>query len=80
MVGVGVGVLPAVQIEGLKPPLRGVHFRTPTEYIPLQHPFRHWEFEEHCNQSPSDPVVVGAGAEGGVGVGPEQLLIILKKW
>jgi hypothetical protein len=63
--GVGVGTDPAVQIAELKPPLSGVHFSTPPEYIPLQHPFMHWEFEEHCTQSPREPVV------GGVGVGPD---------
>ena len=51
--GVGVGPDPAVQMEGLKPPLRGVHFSTPPEYVPLQHPFMHWEFEVHFTQSPS---------------------------
>ena len=49
----------AVQMLGLKtPPLSGVHFITPPEYIPLQHPFLHWEFLEHCSQSPSDDVLV----------------------
>jgi len=56
--GVGDGgVGPAMQMLGLNPPLSGVHLSTPSEYIPLQHPFMHWEFEEHCSQSPSDPVV-----------------------
>ncbi len=59
----------AVQMEGLKPPpLSGVHLRTPPEYMPLQHPFLHWEFLEHCTQSPSVPVeVVGGVDAGGVG-------------
>jgi len=60
--GVGVGAggvpVPAMQMLGLKPPLRGVHLFTPPEYTPLQHPFLHWEFEEHCAQSPSVPVPV----------------------
>jgi hypothetical protein len=46
----------AVQMEGLKPPpLSGVHLNAPPEYIPLQHPFLHWEFLEHSAQSPSVP-------------------------
>ena len=53
-------------MEGLKLPLSGVHFSTPLEYIPLQHPFMHWEFEEHCTQSPREPVVGGVG-DGGFG-------------
>ena len=59
----------AVQMEGMKtPPLSGVHLNTPPEYMPLQHPFLHWEFLEHCAQSPSDPVVVVGGVgDGGVG-------------
>ena len=62
----------AVQMEGLKtPPLSGVHLSTPPEYMPLQHPFLHWEFLEHCAQSPSDPVVV----VGGVGVGGVGTLV-----
>ncbi len=53
--GVGDGgVGPAMQMLGLNPPLSGVHLSTPSEYIPLQLPFMHWEFEEHCSQSPSD--------------------------
>jgi hypothetical protein len=66
--GAGVGPDPAMQMLGLKPPLSGVHLSTPPEYMPLQHPFLHWEFEEHCAQSPSDPVVGGVGV-GGVAVG-----------
>jgi hypothetical protein len=31
----------------------------------LQHPFLHWEFEEHSSQSPSDPSV-GGGVVGPV--------------
>jgi hypothetical protein len=77
-VGAGGGPVPAMQMLGLKPPLSGVHFSTPPEYILLQHPFLHWEFEEHCTQSPSVPVVVVGmvgvvgvvGVVGGVGVGP----------
>ena len=43
-------------MEGLKPPpLSGVHLNAPPEYIPLQHPFLHWEFLEHSAQSPSVP-------------------------
>jgi len=57
----------AVQMWGMKtPPLSGVHLNTPPEYMPLQHPFLHWKFLEHCAQSPSDPVVGGVGV-GGVG-------------
>jgi len=67
--GVGDGgVGPAMQMLGLNPPLSGVHLSTPLEYIPLQHPFMHWEFEEHCSQSPSDPVVGEVGVVGVVGV------------
>jgi hypothetical protein len=62
-----VGVL-AIQMSGLKPPLSGVHLSTLSEYLPLQHPFMHCEFEEHTSQSPSDPVVGGLGG-GVVGVG-----------
>ena len=49
----------AVQIVELKPPLSGVHFSSAPEYMLLQHPFLHWEFEEHKTQSPSDPSVGG---------------------
>ena len=67
--GVGDGgVGPAMQMLGLNPPLSGVHLSTPSEYIPLQHPFMHWEFDEHCSQSPSDPVVGEVGVVGMVGV------------
>ena len=61
-----VGVL-AIHTSGLKPPLRGVHLSTLLEYMPLQHPFMHCEFEEHNSQSLSDPVVGGVTG-GGVGV------------
>jgi len=77
--GVGDGgVGPAMQMLGLNPPLSGVHLSTPSEYIPLQHPFMHWEFEEHCSQSPSDPVVGEVGVVGVVGV-PESSLDTQKK-
>ncbi len=69
---------PAVHMAELKPPLSGVHFRTPPEYIPLQHPFLHWEFEEHIAQSPSDPAPVGGEGGGGVGVGPAVHMAELK--
>jgi hypothetical protein len=60
-------------MEGLKPPVSGVHFNTPLEYFPEQHPFLHWELLEHRTQSPSVPPLVGGVGVGGVGVGtPEQ--------
>ena len=53
----------AMQIEGIKTlPLSGVHLSTPSDYIPLQHPFLHREFLEHCVQSPSDLVLVVGGS------------------
>jgi len=53
---------------GLKPPESGVH---------LQHPFMHWEFEEHCSQSPSVPGFGGVSA-GGLGVGAGGLGVGVK--
>ena len=45
-------------MSDLYPPVRGVHFKTPLEYLLLQHPFWHWLLPEQAVHSPRTAVPV----------------------
>ena len=52
---------PTQPSEGLNPPT-GVHLRTPSEYLLLQHWFLHWVLSVHFSHSPRSGAAVSASA------------------